>query len=389
MVERQQLGRQQALEVRPQAHLEDLLAGALEGAPAERERLLAHAADQRGEFPQLRVGGEAAAELDLPPRRGAAGGAEPGAPAPRLLARFVELAREARRRRGQRGAGARGHLAQALGDLLALLAEPRLGHLRRVHGVVAHPPRGGLALLGEAVQVRDLLAATAELVLAPLEVPQVEEVAAREEALLAQHGEHLLREQHDAEPRLRLVELRPLAEMLEEGVAGEGVEQRAAQRRGRSHRLRGAQARLQLEEEAEDVLEERAEVRDEGAAVLGHPGERGGLADERRERAPIVGVALDPAVLVGRDENGARPGRVLTAAGHQSRPSISRSISAISCLSAWARSTGRPPFRACERMTSTLPRMLRILVCASTAARERSSRVSHGRSAYSRSSRDW
>src|SRR2546422_4622418 len=47
-------------------------------------------------------------------------------------------------------------------------------------------------------------------------------------------------------------------------------------------------------------------------------GERGRLGHQRRERAPVVGVALDPAVLVGRDEDRARPGRGLLAApGHQ------------------------------------------------------------------------
>src|SRR5206468_5157923 len=88
VVQRQQLGREEALEVAPQAHLEDLLAGALEGAPAEREGLLAHPADGGGELPELRVGGQAPAELDLPPRRGAAAGAEAGAPALGLLPRL-------------------------------------------------------------------------------------------------------------------------------------------------------------------------------------------------------------------------------------------------------------------------------------------------------------
>src|SRR5439155_157764 len=174
VVQRQQLGREEALEVAAEAHLEDLLAGALEGAPAERERLLAHAADDGGELAELRVGGEPPAELDLPPRRGAAAGAEASAPAPGLLPRLLELARE----------------------------------------------------------------------------------------------------------------------------AGEGLEERAVERRGRRDRLRRPEARLELEEEAEHVLEERAEVGHERAAVLGHPGEGGRVGDQRRERAPVVGVALDPAVLV-------------------------------------------------------------------------------------------
>src|SRR5439155_1325135 len=87
--------------------------------------------------------------------------------------RWSALPREARGRDGQRGAGARRHLAETLGHLLSLLAEPRLGHPCGVGGALAHPARGGLALLGQAVDVCELLTATAELVLAPLEVPEV------------------------------------------------------------------------------------------------------------------------------------------------------------------------------------------------------------------------
>src|SRR5439155_12732604 len=288
VVQGQQLGREEALEVAPQAHLEDLLAGALEGAPAEREGVLAHPADGGGELPELRVGGQAPAELDLPPRRGAAAGAEAGAPALGLLPRLRELAREARGCDGQRGAGTRRHLAQTLGHLLALLPEPRLGDLGGVGRVVAYPLRGAVALLGQTIDVRQLLAAPAQLLLAPLEVPEVEEVAPRQEGLLAQHGQHLLGDQQRAEARLRLVELRPLAQVLEQRVAMEGLEERAVERRSRRDRLRRPQARLELEEEAEDVLEQRAEVRHERPAVLGHLGERGRIGYQRRERAPVV-----------------------------------------------------------------------------------------------------
>src|SRR5262249_35620431 len=76
-----ELGRQQALEVASQAHLEELLAGALEAPLADGEGLLAHAADQARELPELRVGGQAAPELDLASRRTPASRPEPGAPA--------------------------------------------------------------------------------------------------------------------------------------------------------------------------------------------------------------------------------------------------------------------------------------------------------------------
>src|SRR5207237_988291 len=161
--------------------------------------------------------------------------------------------------REQLGAGGRRHLAETLGHLLGLLAEPRLGHPCGVGGALAHPARGGLALLGQAVDVCELLTATAELVLAPLEVPEVEEVAARQEGFLAQHGEHLLGDQQRAEARLGLVELRPLAQVLEQRMAVEGLEERAAERRGRRDRLGWPETRLELEKQAEDVLEQRPE----------------------------------------------------------------------------------------------------------------------------------
>src|SRR5437762_1615593 len=129
----------------------------------------------------------------------------------------------------------------------------------RSFGLVASRRPSSIFRPGEALDVRELLTAAAELRLAPLEVPQIEEVAARQQGFLAQHGEHLLADQQRAEPRLGLVELRPLAQVLEERVAGEGLEERAVERRGRRDRLRRPEARLELEEEAEHVLEERAE----------------------------------------------------------------------------------------------------------------------------------
>src|SRR5439155_24540011 len=66
VVQRQQLGREEALERAADAHLEDLLAGALVAAPAERERLLAHAADDGGGLAEPRAGGDPPAAPQLP-----------------------------------------------------------------------------------------------------------------------------------------------------------------------------------------------------------------------------------------------------------------------------------------------------------------------------------
>ena len=134
MAQREQLRRQQAVEGAAELDVEHLLAGALEARAAQRQRLRAHPPDERREAAQLRVGGEAAAELDLPARR---------MPASRCPARspsccacvggLLELAAQPAERRPARRRGARdGNLRQSLGDPDGLLAQLALGGARRL-----------------------------------------------------------------------------------------------------------------------------------------------------------------------------------------------------------------------------------------------------------------
>src|SRR5438094_1047902 len=387
MAERQELGREKPLEVAAEAHVEHLFAHALERPLAERERLLAHAADHGGELPELRVGGEPPAELDLPARRRASTCAEAGAPGARLLARLPELARDAGGCRRECRPGACRHLAEPLRHVLRFLPEPGRRHLGRPLDLLARLCRLlGVSQLVERLEIRR---AATNLFFLAVEIPEIEQIAARQQAFLAEERQHLFADQHRAEPGPDLVELRLLPQMLEQRMVAERVEQRPVEHARARHVLWPSPARFELEEEAEDVLDERVEMGDEPAAGLDQGGERRRIGSERREGAPVVRVALDPAVLARRDEDGPRR-RLRAAAGrHQSRASISCWICTISCFSASTRSTGRPPLRACARMASTLPRMFRILVCASTAARVRSSPESHSRNASSRSSRDW
>src|SRR5439155_13948793 len=195
MVQREQLGREQALQVGAELHLEDLLARALERAAAERERLLAHATDDGRELPELRVRRQPATELDLPPRGRASRPPETGSPALRLLGRLADLARHPRRRRWQRRARTCRHLSETLGDEPALLPEARLGDVGRMRDVLSNSFR---CVRGQLVHVLHLLGATAELVLAPLEIPEVEQVAARQQALVPKERQHLLSDQQRA-----------------------------------------------------------------------------------------------------------------------------------------------------------------------------------------------
>src|SRR5262249_57492081 len=140
VMERDQLGGEQPLEVPPERDLVELSARALERAPAERERLLAHAADEGGEPSQLGVRRQAAPELDLPSGRGPARAAEAGAPAPGLRRRFRELPGEA----GGRGGGGvprpRRHLGEPLAPLPRPLPEARLGGPPRPRPPPPPPP---------------------------------------------------------------------------------------------------------------------------------------------------------------------------------------------------------------------------------------------------------
>src|SRR5262249_27723381 len=162
-----------------------------------------------GEPPELRVRRQAAAELDLPPGRRPTRAAEAGAPAPGLRRRLRQLPREAGSRGGKGIPRPRGHLAGPPAPPPPLLPEPRPGDGRVLPRRCASAPcrlAGVLVRLApEPVDVGELIAAPAELLLALLQVPEVEEVPARQQSLLAEQREELLADQERPEARLRLV----------------------------------------------------------------------------------------------------------------------------------------------------------------------------------------
>src|SRR5262249_11850573 len=157
-------------------------------------------------------------------------------------------------------------LPEPLPHLLCLLTETGLSHLRGVRERVACPlGRGPIArLFAQTVEVGELLAAAPELVFAALEVPEIEEGAARQEAFITQQGEDLLAEENGPEARAALLELGLLAQVLEERVVPERVEECPVQDGGGRHGVPRPEAGLELEEEAEDVLEELPEMRQKG-----------------------------------------------------------------------------------------------------------------------------
>ena len=330
---------------------------------------------------QLRIGGEPAAELDLPPRR--ACGRRRRARCPSCAAslrRLVELARDARPPRRAARSRARGGISrEALGHLLRLLPEPRLGDLRPRADVARAPSRGRPASSPSSSASRSRSASSSPRLRSSsslaLELPEVEQVAARQEPFLAEQREQLLADEQRAEAGLRLVELR-LARAGARAADGRG-RRRAARgsERGRGRRPSSAprQRGSSLKSRQKTSSSSAREVRHERAARLDDRRERRRVGDQRREGAPVVGVALDPAVL-------ARAGSRTVRADGRRAASSSRAIRAapsISCsicgdllaqrLDAVERPAAAPrlrrgscrPCRGCSR----------ILVCASTAAR--------------------
>src|SRR4029077_11209297 len=135
---------------------------------------------------------------------------------------------------GERVARADRHLPQPLGHLLRPLPQARLRNARGVSERLAGTLcRGGIArLVAQLLEVDELLGAAAELLLAALEVPEVEEVPARQEPLVTQEREDLLAQEDRPQARLGLGELGLFAQMLEQRVIPEGLEQRPVEHRG-------------------------------------------------------------------------------------------------------------------------------------------------------------
>ena len=210
MAERQQLRRQQALERRGRARRRTSPRWcARSGSAAEREGLL-RACGRRAR-PRRRsfgIGREPAAELDLPSGRRAPAGAEARCPssAPRCGGLGELAAQAAAARRAARARARDRHLARAaratLQRLLAQLAP------RRPRAACSASPRAVAPGVAARPRARPAPRPRApQLLLAALEVPQVEQVAARQQALLAQQRQHVLAEQQRAEAGLHLVEL--------------------------------------------------------------------------------------------------------------------------------------------------------------------------------------
>src|SRR5207249_5808169 len=106
---------------------------------------------------------------------------------------------------------------ETLGHVLRLLPEPGRRHLGRVLDLLTGLRRLlGVALLRQPLEALEVGGTTADLLLLALELEEVEQVAARQQALLSEQRQHLLADEQRPETRLGLVELRALAQVLQE-----------------------------------------------------------------------------------------------------------------------------------------------------------------------------
>src|SRR5262249_25763455 len=154
--------------------------------------------------------------LDLPPRGMTASGSEPFSPALCLLRGLGQLPAQAAEAGGDRGPGTGGPLRPPPRD-----APPRPPALAPGHRARPRCPRARPGGDAGAAELAQFLAGSPQLLLATLEIPEIEQVAARQQALLAEKRQQVLPEQQRAEACPHLVELALRAHRLEQRVVAE------------------------------------------------------------------------------------------------------------------------------------------------------------------------
>jgi len=395
------------LETASRADFVQLFVGAVEHAPAHGERLVAHSPEHLEEPAHLRVVGEPPAEVDALARvvrttgpdaatpglqrvvqvgdlvGGASGGPEQllvellrdarervlhtaalllalrgdaVRGQPRLLRGIAESADVRRARRAAPAAGAlaaridfarrvvrRSVLLLGVGDVVVRRCELGFVAARRVLARLRIV--GRLGCLGQLATDGSLVGGLVGRLLLALQVPQVEQVAAGEHAVLAQRAQHGLADQHRAETGARLVEHRVQAEQLVGRTSGDSGEDATVEGGARRHPFCGELQNVHLEERAEEVLDQRREVGHELRAVLVEQTPAVRPAAQADDHRGVVGVALDH---VRRER---RAAAFALAARHQPASTMRCRSDSISRRAASARATSRPASRAARSMS--------------------------------------
>ena len=147
------------------------------------------------------------------------------------------------------------------------------------------------------------LGARFEILLLAREIPQVEHLAAIDELLGFHHLERMLAHHDRGDRGLVFFECGARSQRLERRRRDDLLEDGAVERRRVAHVAGFAQDRVHLEQREEEVLHQRAEMRDQPLAGFGEIGDRRRVGDDFIPRAPVVAVALEPRRIGGHDRN--------------------------------------------------------------------------------------
>ena len=305
VAQRHQLLRQQALQGASLLHRVKLLVGPLEGALAQRQGVGLHPAHHADEFPELVVARQPPAQLKPPVRGEASPGAQGGAPALGFLRGLVELLSGANGGHPDPRPGFVLDALQILGQLTLLLpdggglaSEPALEPLRDLRqGFLL---AGGVLLLAHLVRVLQHLPGLPELLLLLTQLPGVHHVVAGPGLLRLEHGQKPLADEQRAQAGPGLVEQGELPQdPTHFAVVQRGQEGSIDGRAGQNVRFVGEDD-IVFEQQAEDVLQQRGKVGDEGLAGLLQLLQGGGVPAKLRVGVPVVAIVLDPVGVLGQ-----------------------------------------------------------------------------------------
>ncbi len=304
MMHREQLGGNQAADFGAELDVVSLGDAALERLALERARLLLEPSDHPRQLTEFLVACQASAELQA-----CAGG--DSATLSELTAEIVTVFGSAVDLVGELGGLELHPLERALiaalelsFELPGLLLEPRLRDFCRALGRLGHLPdflcglivgrRLAFFWFGDLVGVLHRLRARLEVFLLPREVKEVGHLVAVDEALGLHHLERMLAHHERGDRGFVLLECGSRSQRLKRRRRDELIQDRAVERGGEANVVGLAHHWVHLEQGEEQVIHQRAEMRDETLAGFGEVGNGGSIGDDFLPGAAIVAVALEP-----------------------------------------------------------------------------------------------
>ncbi len=149
-----------------------------------------------------------------------------------------------------------------------------------------------------------------------MQVPQIEQFAAIEEALGAHQLERLFGQREGGYRSLVLLEQRAALERLEGGRRDESIENGVIENRAFAHRVGFEPDQIVLEQCEKQVAQQRVEMRYEAAAGFDQLADRWRAKADIAPGAAVVAVAFDPR-RTGRHDRDVQPPWFGCLFGHQ------------------------------------------------------------------------